>query len=39
MPCDEGEIVINEHHIEGLNENELALFRRKIWGLYFKVII
>ena len=24
MPCDEGEIAINEHHIEGLNENELA---------------
>ena len=39
MPCDEGEIVINEHHIEGLNENELALFRRKNMGFIFKVII
>lgn len=36
MPCDEGEIVINEHHIEGLNENELALFRRKNMGFIFQ---
>ncbi|EOT2959153.1 ABC transporter ATP-binding protein [Clostridium perfringens] len=36
MPCDEGEIVIDEHHIEGLNENELALFRRKNMGFIFQ---
>ncbi|MGG5461420.1 ABC transporter ATP-binding protein [Clostridium sp. B9] len=36
MPCDEGEIVINDIHLEGLNENELALFRRKNMGFIFQ---
>lgn len=36
MRCDEGEIVINEKHIEKLNENGLALFRRDNMGFIFQ---
>lgn len=36
MPCDEGEMIINEYHIEDLDENGLALFRRKNLGFIFQ---
>lgn len=36
MPCDEGEMVINDKHVENLNENQLALFRRDNLGFIFQ---
>lgn len=36
MSCDEGEIIINEKHIEKLSENGLALFRRANMGFIFQ---
>ncbi|MGL5243988.1 MAG: ABC transporter ATP-binding protein [Sarcina sp.] len=36
MNCDEGEVIINDKHIEKLNENELALFRRDNLGFIFQ---
>jgi len=36
MACDNGEIIINDNHIEKLTENELALFRRNNLGFIFQ---
>ena len=36
MPCECGEITINENRIDKLNENKLALFRRHNVGFIFK---
>lgn len=36
MACDNGEIIINDNHIEKLTENDLALFRRNNLGFIFQ---
>ena len=36
MPCDDGEIMINENRIDKLSENKLALFRRNNIGFIFQ---
>ncbi|MDO4534508.1 MAG: ABC transporter ATP-binding protein [Clostridium perfringens] len=36
MPCDDGEITINENRIDKLGENKLALFRRHNIGFIFQ---
>ena len=36
MPCDDGEITINENRIDKLSENKLALFRRHNIGFIFQ---
>ena len=36
MPCECGEITINENRIDKLNENKLALFRRHNVGFIFQ---
>jgi len=36
MSCDKGEMMINNHHIEQMSENGLALFRRDNMGFIFQ---